>query len=137
MINDREYVLGNGIEYIPFRNVENAESPAMSLAYTGDTEHFFRLVNDGDGRFHYELECRGPLRTRMRHGQIWPNMNRGNCVGVILTDVSEQSLKRWKDILRLYFEEHSNEIQTEYDRMKEEDNLELSRVWDFDDRKNS
>lgn len=130
MISDRQHVLGNGIEYIPFRNVEN-ENRDMSLVYCGDTQHYFRLVNDGDGAFHYELECLGPKRVRARLEEILPNMNRGNCVGTILTDISEQNLNKWKQVLREYFELHRGRIEVDYEIMRAEDTANLSNVWSF------
>ena len=130
MIDDRarEYVLRDGIVYVPFRNIEDG-SP---LRYNGDIQHEFRLVNDGDGHFHYELACNGPLRARSSAERIYPNIGRGNCVGTLLYDLSEQNLEKWKAILRKYFEEHAGEIQARYDEMKAEDEAALSKVWAFD-----
>ncbi len=112
--------MSDGIRYVPFRNITN-DKYGMNAVYECDVQHEFSLVNDGNGKYHFELRCLGQMRIRGRLNQFCPNLNRRNGIGTIIVDLSEQNLESWKKRFSEYFALHHDEIEKEYEQMRKED----------------
>ena len=114
------------VQYVPFRNLED-ERYGMEMKYEGGVQHEFALVNV-DGKLHFEMKCLGPVQSGRAMEKLYPNLNRRNCVGVFLTDISEQNLEKWMDRMELFYRRKKREIESCYEKMKKEDEEEGKRM---------